>query len=977
MLQKIATQIKELSSSSSEDAIGTCRGESWIWAILVLSSALLVMFYPVLFGGKTTVVAAAHCRSVMPGGAFGGDHFSATKRQISPDPWAAACQNEAWLKFLGDSIRRDIKIPLWNPYSGCGMPFLANSISQALCPPNIIASLFPSNLSFDLMVLSRLLLAGVFTFFALRLFIPGFAAIVGAVSYMFTGYFLLYLNMPDIFVELLIPALILATEQLIRRPSCVATIVCAGVVALNLLGGLPEVSFLSLVFLGFYVIVRLMTVEGWARRLRLLGLVSLAYFAGLALALPQVLPFLEYLRFSDNAHDPSVSGTLCGLDHDSDWRRGLLSYLFPVGWQHNYFARGFYGVGLSFLAVIGAFSALSRIGKGKPGHFTNVMMLFFLSAFALMLLKRFGSPVVQWIGQLPLFNMVLYTKYDEPLMAVCVAALGSFGVAGIQQSTVKPRFVAGFACALWLIASILNFLPCGPALPYLDNQLNMRNNMLIGMVTLVSCTALCLLSFKIGVVRRALPLLILLPLLFETYTGYIGQAFYGKEGFVQRTFEPYKGAPYIDFLKRRLTGHERVFGLGSVLVPNWSAAFGIQDVRFVDALCPAKFHALIDYFLANPSSPFRGRGFDGAEISTFNRLALQRLCALTSTTFLLSPNAIEEFDDLIVATAHKFNSHDSPEGLCFVPLATIDGVKQAVMFQHPNRDPARNKLNVPLSVPDVCPQLAVDFIRNPDQFCPARHTPVEAVALVRACDESIDPAEFVFVNKDVAKLHATRYEMDLRRFAGKKVILSLTSRASAGNECSWEWVGWKKLSFQDPGRLACIYDREIKIYQLPDALPHAAIFSAAEIVDDELALLGKLATASFSPLSKVLFTRFDLPNSTADQVAKLRQTGVCRSAKFLRYESERVEIDVSPVAESSILLLTDNYFPGWRASIDGKEVSLLRGNLCFRALLLPVGAKTVCFQYDSLPFKLGLLVSGLTLLAFLAALALRLKRGAR
>ena len=51
------------------------------------------------------------------------------------------------------------------------------------------------------------------------------------------------------------------------------------------------------------------------------------------------------------------------------------------------------------------------------------MIVFFAAALLLMLLKRFGSPVIDWIGHLPISEMVLYVKYQEPLIAMCVAML--------------------------------------------------------------------------------------------------------------------------------------------------------------------------------------------------------------------------------------------------------------------------------------------------------------------------------------------------------------------------------------------------------------------------------------------------------------------------------------------------------------------------------------------------------------------------
>jgi uncharacterized membrane protein YfhO len=66
-----------------------------------------------------------------------------------------------------------------------------------------------------------------------------------------------------------------------------------------------------------------------------------------------------------------------------------------------------------------------------------------------------------------------------------------------------------------------------------------------------------------------------------------------------------------------------------------------------------------------------------------------------------------------------------------------------------------------------------------------------------------------------------------------------------------------------------------------------------------------------------------------------------------------------------MLILTDSYYPGWRAYVDGKETTILRANHFFRGVPVGPGAHVVEFQYDPLSFKVGLRVSFLTLLCLL------------
>ena len=49
----------------------------------------------------------------------------------------------------------------------------------------------------------------------------------------------------------------------------------------------------------------------------------------------------------------------------------------------------------------------------------------------------------------------------------------------------------------------------------------------------------------------------------------------------------------------------------------------------------------------------------------------------------------------------------------------------------------------------------------------------------------------------------------------------------------------------------------------------------------------------------------------------------------------------------------DNYDKGWKASVDGKNVPILRANYTFRAIPIEKGKHIVKFLYDPWGFKLG------------------------
>ena len=65
--------------------------------------------------------------------------------------------------------------------------------------------------------------------------------------------------------------------------------------------------------------------------------------------------------------------------------------------------------------------------------------------------------------------------------------------------------------------------------------------------------------------------------------------------------------------------------------------------------------------------------------------------------------------------------------------------------------------------------------------------------------------------------------------------------------------------------------------------------------------------------------------------------------------------------QPKLLFISDNYYPGWKAQVDGEETEILRANYTFRAVPLIGGEHLVRFYYDSVSFKAGLVISAVSL----------------
>ena len=60
---------------------------------------------------------------------------------------------------------------------------------------------------------------------------------------------------------------------------------------------------------------------------------------------------------------------------------------------------------------------------------------------------------------------------------------------------------------------------------------------------------------------------------------------------------------------------------------------------------------------------------------------------------------------------------------------------------------------------------------------------------------------------------------------------------------------------------------------------------------------------------------------------------------------------------SGWLLLSDVWYPGWIATVDGQIAEVLQADYLFRAVSLDAGVHQVVFRYNPLSFRLGFWVS--------------------
>jgi hypothetical protein len=202
-------------------------------AALFLVIVLAIAFSPAVFGGRTLLIASWDAASIMNNGAYDGETRPNLRLMRTSDPGASAWQSEAWYKLISDEFWTKRTLPLWNPYSAYGTPLSADAMSQPFFPLTTLFSLHVAPWTYNIFALSRLFLGGMLMFFFARQFLTALPSLFAAVTFMLSGYFIIYLNIAHLSVEVLTPGVFLTFELLLRKNSWSAV---AGVAAMILLG---------------------------------------------------------------------------------------------------------------------------------------------------------------------------------------------------------------------------------------------------------------------------------------------------------------------------------------------------------------------------------------------------------------------------------------------------------------------------------------------------------------------------------------------------------------------------------------------------------------------------------------------------------------------------------------------------------------------------------------------------------------------
>jgi hypothetical protein len=204
--------------------------------------------------------------------------------------------------------------------------------------------------------------------------------------------------------------------------------------------------------------------------------------------------------------------------------------------------------------------------------------------------------------------------------------------------------------------------------------------------------------------------------------------------------------------------------------------------------------------------------------------------------------------------------------------------------------------------------------------------------------------------------------VSLPRKGERAAILDLFSARTIVSEKSPGWLGRRYRRASPP-------DSALAVFENPNALPRAYRVARALPEPRDLSLaLQRVASPAFDLRRLVLL---DKPPRELLARPGSRRPAPSGEVRVAIYQPERVVLHTRGDQPAAVVL-TDAYFPGWEATLDGDAVALLRANLNFRAVAVPPGEHEIEMRYRPASLRWG---AGLALVAAAAcAVAALLRR---
>ena len=818
-----------------------------------------------------------------------------------------------WYQYHSQALAQGF-FPLWNPWRGMGFPQIANYQSGFFSP--LLAPLFllPLPIVAVPYLILRLMLAGWGTYvYARHLKLRHWPAVLAGLAFALSGWMMQYVNNQHLVIDLLLPFLLLSLDRLTLFRRFRDLLLLWLVVLLILLGGQPTAALftlgLGLAYALFQVPGSRFQVPGSKTRNQKPETRNYVYLFQIAVplllallgSLIQTLPFLEFIPQAWTYHPARF-----GLQH------------LPLATAIILLAPGFFGAlyqvklpVMATLPYLGAIPLAYALAGLLHCRKLKAPAAFFAATAVAAFGFLHGLPGFSLFMALPGLNRLFFFKYCQPLLTFAVAILA--GIAADRLSKRELRRVAGLTLILLLLGLILewNWIPEVRRVRILSCELSAG-----GLV----------LAWLFSGRPRALALLAGLGLIADAQFN-SPMKLYFRQMQDLPFFAQFRSGPP-DY--PRLTASEDV-------PPIEAAAWQVDDIRIGDAIF---VNRMIRYLnLLNGHTPEQGLAY--LYLYNYTRVVPDPerfqgpLGKLARLRWYLNREPLPA--NTTLAQILKQAQAVAP-GPGYFGLTDFDlqGDFRRALFQHP---PSR--IEVPAAAAAGHTGLKFALALDPKQWS----NPGDGVWFGVFSKQARTPAPLRLLfgrNLNPSQRESDRRWVDQElkfRESGSVLLVTLPGPSTA-----YDWSGWGDLRWLEEPVLGGRIEDGVRVHENPGAFPLAWLVGNWQGARDAEASAAELLAghdwASWAVVEGVA-------SSSEGKARALGQVQVLEKGDGYLQLSVEAKRDC-------LLLLTENYFPGWQARRNGLSVRIYPADLAFRGVFVPAGASRIEMVYRPWAFRIGL-----------------------
>jgi hypothetical protein len=344
-------------------------------------------------------------------------------------------------------------IPLWNPYSNCGQPFIANPQSAFFYPLNWIYYLLNFHQAYTLFIFLHLFLAGFFMHAFIKPIVnSSWISFFGGMIYMLNGLSISRIEFLSEFASIAwIPAILALVRINVLTPSWLSSVLLGLAISIQFFAGHTQTFYytalLGMVFLALLVWVHFIREKKTFAALPSVKFLIAAGVLAFLIVMIQLAPTYELFTQSIRSQAGYDAKTHLASLHPFHTLTFLYPYLF--GWPgyqsywgstYEFWASSFYIGIIPFVCCLLAALLFLKVKRTRSGNLSVAFyyFIFFLICFTLAFMIALGdySPVFKFFYEyVPGFDKFRWPSSSLLFCTVSMSVIAPLGLKWFLQCT--------------------------------------------------------------------------------------------------------------------------------------------------------------------------------------------------------------------------------------------------------------------------------------------------------------------------------------------------------------------------------------------------------------------------------------------------------------------------------------------------------------------------------------------------------------